>query len=86
MSKVKVKLFADCYVGGKLRGAGETVEVKAEVASEFGEPIAPEETLESLVALGKTKLLKLAGEREVEGVTKDNNADEIAEKILKAKK
>ncbi|HEY8562797.1 MAG TPA: hypothetical protein VIL74_20635 [Pyrinomonadaceae bacterium] len=35
--KVKVKLAAACYVGGKLRAEGDVVEVKKEIAKEFGE-------------------------------------------------
>lgn len=85
VKKVKVTLGADCYVGGKLCKKGEEVEVREELAEHFAEK--PEtETLESLIALGKSKLLKLAEERKVEGVTKDNNADEIAKKIFEAKK
>jgi hypothetical protein len=81
-SKVKVILAADCYVGGVIRSAGDVVEVSAEVAEFFGTPAEAAETLESLVKLGKKKLLELAAERGVETVTKDNNADEIAAKIL----
>jgi len=35
MAKVKGKLIADCYVGGKLRKAGEEVEVSEEIAEDF---------------------------------------------------
>lgn len=45
--KVKVKLHAACYVGGKLRAAGETVEIRKEIAKDFGTLVKaekPEET------------------------------------------
>jgi len=87
MAKVKVNLRENCYVGGKLCLKGEEVEVPEEIAKDFAGEV---ETLESLIGLGKTKLLtkllKLADERKIEGVTKDNNADEIAKKIFEAKK
>jgi hypothetical protein len=82
--KVKIKLAAACYVGGKLRAAGEEVEIREDLVESFSVPAG--ETLESLLALGKKKLLELADERQVEGVTKDNNADEIAKKIFEADK
>lgn len=40
--KVKVVLSADSYVGKKFRRAGETVEVAAEIAGNFGEYIVLE--------------------------------------------
>lgn len=40
--KVKVKLTHACYVGGKLCAEGETVEVRKEIAKEFGEIVKEE--------------------------------------------
>ena len=37
MAKVKVKLFADCYVGGKIRKKGCEVSLSEEIAKDFGE-------------------------------------------------
>ena len=83
MAKVKVKLSVAAYVGGRLVPAGETVEVPEEIAEEFRREGF---TLEALLKLSKARLLELAGELFVAGVTKDNNKDEIAAKILEAKK
>lgn len=60
MAKVKGKLFAACYVGGKLRQAGEEVEVDKSVAeSFFGTPeqLAAREA-EKAEAEAKTKAEK----------------------------
>lgn len=81
---MKIVLREKCYVGGALREAGETVEVKDGIAAEFGEPADPagaEETAASLGKLRKDDLLSLASERGVD-VTADNNKDEIIAKIL----
>jgi uncharacterized protein YidB (DUF937 family) len=79
--KVKVKLTHAAYVGGKLRQAGEEVEVRSDLVEEFTRPTEADQ----LKAMGKEELLSLAAERGV-AVTKDNNKDEIAQKILDAKK
>jgi hypothetical protein len=93
MAKVKVELFGTCYVGGQIRAKGEIVEVAAEIAGDFGSAVEPEvdqnkpelrigDTVQSLTArYGKPALLKLAGELHVE-VKKDNNKDEIAQRII----
>lgn len=36
IKKVKVKLAAACYVDGKLRAEGDTVEIHKEIAKHFG--------------------------------------------------
>lgn len=36
----RVKLRADCYVGGELRKKGDTVEMPDEIAVLFGEEVA----------------------------------------------
>jgi len=94
--KVKVKLFDNSYVGGKLRQKGETVEVAAEVANEFGEPIVnvkdfgdgllvrEDDTVASLEKrYGKPELVELAKRAKADS-TADNNKTEIATKILEA--
>lgn len=44
MAKVRVKLFADCHVGGKLRKKDEEVSISEEIAADFGATVPKEET------------------------------------------
>jgi hypothetical protein len=47
MSKVNVVLAADCYVDKQVRRAGETVELPAEIAADFGTVQQSEENSEN---------------------------------------
>lgn len=81
MAKVKVKLFADCHVGGKIRKQGEIVEIAEEIATDFGE--LEVSAADVLKRLSKADLVVKAKEAGVETVPDSMTKDEIIALILK---
>lgn len=81
MAKVSVKLSADCYVGGKLRKKGETVELSEEIAADFGELEISE--IDALKKLTKAELVVKAKEKGIDTVPDSMTKDQIIELILK---